>query len=45
MQICFCFNPRHGLGAASDCPQPLTMIYLVLQQGQGLASGREFLEL
>ena len=29
--------------AASDCPQQLTMIYLVLQQERDFASDRQFL--
>jgi hypothetical protein len=38
MGIWFCFNPRCGIWAASDCPQQLTVICLVLWQGHDSAA-------
>ena len=43
MQICFCFNPRRGVWDASDCPQQLTMIRLVVWHGCDTASWRYFM--
>ena len=41
----FILIPGVGHGAASDCPQQLTMICLMLYQGHDFASSRQFLQL